>query len=201
MENKIKSLKTRLPQTVFLLTICILIKTVTLPSCNNSKPEDTKEVAEESNEAKFDNTNEKDAAFLVAAAEIHLEEIQLGQLAQKNGQMTDVKELGKMMEEEHTKAFKDLQALSSQKQITIPLALTDDGKEANKKLLSKSGKDFDKAYCDMMVKGHKDAIDKFKKASTNATDPDIRKWASDMLPALQTHLDHSITCQKLCEKK
>ena len=60
--------------------------------------------------------------------------------------------------------------------------------------------DFDKEYCDMMVKGHKDAIDKFEKAINDASDPDIKAWASSMLPALRIHLDHSLTCQKKCEK-
>ena len=51
-------------------------------SCMNNKPEDTKEVAEEKNEQIFDNNNnEKDAQFLVNAAEINHEEISLGQLA------------------------------------------------------------------------------------------------------------------------
>ena len=200
MEKKLKRLNRNLSVMVFFSTVFILIVTFTLPSCNESKTEDTKEVAKESNDAKFDNKKENDADFLVAAAGINLEEIQLGQLAQKISKMSDVKELGKMMEDEHTKAFKDLQALAAQKQITIPSALTDEGQDANKKLMNKTGKDFDKAYCDMMVNGHKDAIDKFKKASTDATDPDIRKLATSMLPALQTHLDHSIACQKKCEK-
>ena len=39
-------------------------------SCMSNKPEDTKELAEEKNEQKFDNNNnEKDAQFLVDAAE------------------------------------------------------------------------------------------------------------------------------------
>ena len=200
MEKELNSLKKILPETVSLLAVFILIITFGFTSCNSSKTEDTKEVATETNDAKFDNKKEDDAGFLVAAAGINLEEIQLGQLAQKISKMSDVKELGKMMEDEHTKAFKDLQALAAQKQITIPSALTDAGQDANKKLINKTGKDFDKAYCDMMVNGHKDAIDKFKKASTDATDPDIRKLATSMLPALQTHLDHSIACQKKCEK-
>lgn len=200
MGKKLKSLTTELPLTVFLLSAFILIITFGMASCNNEKTEDTKEVATETNDAKFDNKKENDADFLVAAAGINLEKIQLGQLAQKTSTMKDVKELGKMMEDEHTRAFKDLQALAAQKQITIPAALTEDGQEANKKLMNKTGKDFDEEYCDMMVNGHKDAIDKFKKASTDAADPDIRKWAASMLPALQTHLDHAVTCQKLYEK-
>lgn len=200
MEKKVKSLKTSLTETVILSAVFILIITFGMASCNETKTEDTKEVATETNDAKFENSKENDADFLVSAAEINLEEIQLGQLAQKTSTMTDIKELGKMMEDEHTKALKDLQALAAQKQITIPAALTEDGQDANKKLMNRTGKDFDKEYCDMMVSGHKDAIDKFKKASTDATDPEIRKWATSMLPGLQTHLDRFITCQTKYEK-
>ena len=176
-------------------------------SCNNQKPEDTKDVATEHNQAKFGanendsvHTNENDAKFLVDAAEINLEEIQLGQLAQSNSSMTEVKDLGKMMETEHASALKDLQALAAKKQISLPASLTNDGQDAYKKLNDKKGMDFDKKYCDMMVKGHKDAIDKFEKASTDATDADIKTWATSMLPALRNHLDHSMMCQKNCEK-
>jgi len=200
MEKKMKKLSSGIPGKVFLLAIFISITTFGFTSCNESKTEDPKEVATETNDDKFDNKKENDAEFLVAAAGINLEEIQLGQLAQKSSTMKNVKDLGKMMEDEHTKAFKELQALAAQKQITIPTSLTEDGQEANKKLMNKTGKDFDKEYCDMMVNGHKEAIDKFNKASTDATDPDIRKWATGMLPSLQKHLDNAVTCQKLCEK-
>jgi len=52
-----------------------------------------------------------------------------------------------------------------------------------------------------MVDGHKDAIDKFEKAATDATDPQIKQWASSMLPDLRTHLDMSMTCQNKLAKK
>jgi putative membrane protein len=167
-------------------------------ACNNTpKAEDSKEVAEEHNEAKFDdNKKEKDAEFLVDAAEISLEEIQLGQLAQSRSKNTDVIALGKMMETEHTKSFNELKGLAEKKQITIPASLTEDGQEAFKKLNDKTGNDFDKEYCSMMIKGHKDAIDKFEKASRDSEDTDIRTWAGMMLPGLRTHLDHAETCQK-----
>ena len=129
-----------------------------------------------------------------------MEEIQLGKLAQNNSLNTEVKDLGKMMETEHANAQSDLVALAAQKQITLPTSLTDDGQEANKKLMDKQGKDFDKDYCDMMVKGHKDAISKFEKASTEATDPDIRNWALAMLPGLRMHLDNFISCQNKLDK-
>ena len=174
-------------------------------SCGDSqssapKQEDTKKVAEERNEAKFNtNKSEKDAQFLVNAAEISLEEIRLGQLAQKNSKMADVKEMGKMMENAHTKSLADLKALAMKKSITIPTAPTNDAEEAYKKLTDKDTK-FDKEYSDMMVKGHKDAIETFEKASNDATDADIKQWAASALPTLRTHLDYAMICQKKYDK-
>ncbi len=200
MKNTIGTLKIAMSGFARLVASLIIMIVFAFISCNgDKKPEDTKVVAEEHNDAKFDNAKEDDAKFLVTAAEINLEEIQLGQLTQKNGMIKDVKDLGKMMETDHSGALKDLQALAAKKQITIPASLTDNGKDAYKKLMEKKGKDFDKAYCGMMVDGHKAAIDKFEKASTGAADPDIKAWAASMLPALRMHLDHSIACQAKCK--
>lgn len=195
MKNLIKT-----PSTIVYLTYCTII--FFLSSCgNNSKPEDTKEVAEEHNDAKFDNKKqEKDAQFLVNAAEINLEEIKLGQLAQERGNASHIKELGKMMEEAHSKSLVELNALAKTKIITIPTSPTDNAMESYKNLNSKSGNDFDKAYADMMVNGHKDALNTFEKASENSNDADIKNWASTMLPDLRKHLDQAIKCQKECEK-
>lgn len=200
MKVKIKMFKTPVPYYLFFAVSAFIIFALTASSCGNTnKPEDTKKTAEEHNDAKFDNKQEADAQFLVSAAEINMEEIQLGQLAQKNGMMAEVKELGKMMEADHSKALNDLQALAAKKQISLPASITDNGKDAYKKLMAKQGKDFDKEYCAMMVEGHKAAIEKFEKASTDAADPDIKNWATSMLPGLRAHLDHAITCQKKCE--
>ncbi len=182
------------------LSAATVVLTLTLPSCNNPKPEDSKEVAEEHNDAKFSNAKEDDAKFLVNAAEINLKEIELGKLAQTRGTTNHVKELGKMMETEHSKSLVDLQALAAKKQITIPTTLTEEGISANKKLMDYKASKFDKEYADMMVGGHKDAISIFEKASTNAQDADIRNWATSMLPAFRKHLDQSIICQKECAK-
>ena len=182
--------------------VLIVITLSGAASCTDTnKPEDTKDVAEEHNEAKFDNANkENDSQFLADAAEISLEEIQLGQLAQQKSSMSDVKELGIMMEKEHNKSLKELTALAAKKIITIPSSPTNDAINAYNKLNKKGGNDFDLEYCEMMVEGHKNAIALFEKASKESLDSDIREWASGTLPNLRVHLDHAITCQKKCEK-
>jgi putative membrane protein len=184
-----------------LLTALFCVTTFGLSSCDNKpKTEDTKEVAEDKNEAKMDGMkDEADAQFLVDVAEINQTEISLGKLAQKKGSMADVKELGKMMVEAHVKGMTDLSALAMSKSISLPEAKTDDVNEAYKEMNEKSGMKFDVAYCEKMVDGHKDAISKFEKASTDAVDPDIKAMAVNMLPDLHKHLEMAEMCKKKCE--
>ncbi len=75
-------------KTLLIYSVVALGATLGTTSCNDTpKEEDTKKVAEEHNEAKFNNrSTEKDAQYLVNVAEINLEEIKLGQLAQKKVQ-------------------------------------------------------------------------------------------------------------------
>jgi len=190
--KKTSYIKTALLQVTFVTGILLIT------SCGfNQKTEDTKDVAEERNEAIFDdNDQENDAQFLVNAAENNLKQIQLGRLAQQKGSTTQVKELGKMMEDAHTKSQNDLTALAQRKSITIPTSATDDTRDTYEDLNEKTGVDFDEAYADKMVNQHEDAIEFFETATTDSYDADIKKWAIATLPELRTHLNHSIECQK-----
>ena len=188
-------------KTVFIQATLIIAVLIGITSCKNNYSKDTKDVAEDHNDAKFDkNDNEKDAQFLVNAAEINMEEISLGQLAQQKGSSNHVKELGKMMEESHTKSLTELTALAQTKSISLPTSQTDNVKEAYKDLNEKSGNDFGKEYSSMMVKGHEKAIELFEKASNDCTDLDIKACATATLPLLRTHLDQAMVCEKQCKK-
>ncbi len=176
-----------------LLASFLCLSILTVLSCEN-RPKDSKEAAEDINKPKDDYTKEADERFVVRAAEINLEEIQLGQLAQQRGEMAEVRDLGKMMESAHRKAQDDLHALASRKGIAIPLEPTNDSQEAYRKLSEKSSRDFDTDYCDKMVKGHKDAIDMFDNTSRGNGDADIKAWAANVLPELRIHLAQAQTC-------
>lgn len=180
---------------------CLFIATLGFISCKDSENfKDSKEVAADANDKKFDNTNtEQDATFLVDVVEINLEEIKLGQLAQQKGTMADVKELGKMMEQAHSKAMSETDLLARKMLITIPSSPTENALDAYNKLNNKSGTDFDKAYCDRMVNGHNNAIRLFEKSFTDLNNAEIKQWAANMLVGMRTHLEHAIECQKKCE--
>ncbi len=143
---------------------------------------------------------EADAKFLVDAAQISLAEVELGKLAQQNSKTTDVVDLGKMMVTDHTSALKSVNALAKSKNVAVPAACTLEAQDEYKKLSQKTGKDFDKEYCRMMISGHKDAISLYEKASVDSDDAEIRAWAKSTLPTLRKHLEHTESCQQKCDK-
>jgi putative membrane protein len=162
--------------------------------------ENTMNDVEARNDAKFNKDSEDDAEFAAEAQEVNLEEVQLGQLAQSRATAAAVKELATMLVNHHQKAADQLAALAEQKRISVPSAMTDDIKRRHDKLNGLSGADFDKEYCDMMVAGHKDAIDMFDKASRRLIDSDLQAWTANMLPQLRDHLDKAMDVQQQVDK-
>jgi putative membrane protein len=165
-------------------------------SCGK-KETDSKEVAEEQNEEKFDaRADEKTADFVVNAADAGMREVQLGQLAVANASSPQVKQFGQMMVDDHSKVNDELKATATSKNITVPAALSEKSQKIYNDLAEKTGADFDKEFIDQMVKDHKDAIDLFKKQADDGKDAELSKWAQEKLPSLQHHLEMAESAQE-----
>lgn len=172
------------------LSALIIASVMTFTACNSNKTEDSKEVAEEQNDAKLDDTSvEDDSKFAIAAADGGMLEVKLGELAATNASSKAVKDFGENMVKDHSKANDELKALAQQKNITLPMSLSDDKQKDYDDLAKKKGKDFDKAYASYMVDDHKEDIDEFEKAAKNCKDPDVKSWAAGKVPTLQHHLE------------
>jgi putative membrane protein len=130
----------------------------------------------------------EDSAFVTKAAQGGMAEVELGNLAQQNGSSDTVKQFGKRMVGDHTKANDELKTLASDKGVSLPTAL-DAKSQATKDRLSKlSGAAFDRAYMQDMVTDHQQDVAEFRKQSTRGTDPDLKAFASKTLPTLEEHL-------------
>lgn len=174
----------------FTMSALMMASVLAFTACNSNKSEDSKEVAEEQNEAKLDTTAlEDDSEFAVAAADGGMMEVKLGELAQTNAASADVKKFGQMMVTDHGKAGEELKTLAGQKNITLPASLSDDKQKHYDDLAKKKGKEFDKAYVSFMVDDHKEDISEFEEAAKDAKDPDVKAWAEGKLPTLKHHLE------------
>lgn len=189
--------------TTFIITILFGVA-----SCKKtSKPNDVNSFASLSmgnnnisSEAIIAKEKEKDSKFLFDVARVSLEDIKLGKLVQKYSTSAEVKELGEMMEDAHTQILNEIRALAKSKMIDMPTSLSERAQEDYISLSSKSGKDFNVEYCDMMVIGYKDTIAKFEKNYAESKDTDIKQWIIDTLPELRKHFNHSVACQRKSEK-
>ena len=56
-------------------------------------------------------------------------------------------------------------------------------------LSKKTGKDFDKAYVDAMIDGHKKMLDLMKDEAKDGKDVDLKAFAGKVAPTVQMHLD------------
>lgn len=169
-------------------------------SCGNSESSSDK-VAEDQNEQKLDDNMQKDADFAVEAASGGMMEVDLGAYAAANASSASVKELGRMMADDHSKANDELKSAAAAKNITLPAVPADDMQRKMDDLKQKKGADFDKAYVDMMVSDHKDDLDLFKKEAENGKDADLKTWAAGKVPVLEHHLQMAEDLQKQLSNK
>jgi putative membrane protein len=190
-------------KTIFIKSTMVTATLLSAMACHeNKKPEDTKVVADTQNEYNFEtNSKENDAAFLVNAAAININEIELAQLAQQKSSNDDLKGFARMLDTDHQASIKEIKNIANTKSVVIPTSMTDEGKTNFKNLTNLSNVDFDKTYTNLMVKAHQDAIVLFDKESTESKDKAIKTLALATLPKLRQHLDIAITFQEKYNKK
>ncbi|HZK65450.1 MAG TPA: DUF4142 domain-containing protein [Puia sp.] len=184
-----------------LVGLCLATGLFAIQSCNNNSESASHEDAMDS--AKTVNKTvqpvQKDASdFAVAAANGGMMEVQLGKVAQEKGVSQRVKDFGAMMVKDHSEANDKLKTIASTLNIALPDSVSDDTKKEIDKLKMKKGRDFDKAYVDMMLDDHKKDIADFRKCADNCSDSSIKAFASNTLPTLEKHLD---SVQSIAGKK
>jgi len=145
--------------------------------------------------AQSSTTNKEDEKFAMEAAKAGAKEIKLGQIAVSKGSTAEVRQLGQMMVDQHTQAAAQLKALADRKGIKLP-AEDAECKKCCADISKKTGKDFDKAYTELMVKDHKKVISEFKMEKDSGKDADLKSWAATTLPTLEHHLTMSETACK-----
>jgi putative membrane protein len=129
-----------------------------------------------------------DLKFVHEAAAGSAAEVEMGNTAATKATDPKVKAFGERMVADHTKLGDELKALATQKGVTLSAGPDAKSKKTSDKISKMSGAAFDKAYMRDMVTDHQKDVAEFRKQANDATDPDIKKWASTTLPTLEEHL-------------
>jgi putative membrane protein len=129
-----------------------------------------------------------DYDFVVKASRINMEEVQLGELAEKKSNNPEVRSFAERIVRDHSQSNTRLQELATQKGAAVPTEMSRKEDATIQHLESLSGAAFDKAFAEHMVKGHKHAIKEYKSAAKDMSDADLRTLAETTLPVLEEHL-------------
>src|SRR5688572_17533670 len=105
----------------------------------------------------------KSKEFLQDTYENGLAEVKLGQLALGKTANADVKKFAQMMVDDHGKCNTEMKSIADAKGVKLATEPTMVAKGKEKMIDAKSGADFDKAFADSMVNGHKKSVESFEK--------------------------------------
>jgi len=126
--------------------------------------------------------------FIKEATEGSTTAMALGKLAQERGSSDAVKQFGKRMVDDHSKATEELKRAGELAKIAVPPETPNKTKKAQEKLSKLSGAEFDRAYARMMVSDHKEQVRAFEREARDGAVPAVKNFAASTLPTLQEHL-------------
>jgi putative membrane protein len=141
--------------------------------------------------------SEADRKFMLDADKANVEERALGKLAADRAQSKEVKDFGRMLADDHQDALKDLVDLMDKHGISQPNTLDEARNSQIAKFEKMSGVAFDREFVDMMASGHEKAIAKFREEANSGQNDDVRKYAKNLLPSLEKHLDKAHSLQQV----
>jgi len=170
---------------------------LTFQSCNHAK--DAKDTADSLNKTKDTTSNamntggiavnSDDAKFATKAANGGMAEVEFAKVALTKTSNAQIKDFANMMVKDHSMANDTLMAIAKMKNITLPTMCDSATMKKMDDVGKKNGTDFDKAYVDAMIDGHKKTLTLMQDEAKNGTDPQLKAFAAKVAPTVQMHLD------------
>ena len=136
------------------------------------------------------------AQFLTDAIRGDNAEIKAGQAAQSMGSSQGVKDFGKMLVDDHTKANQQATQLAQSMNVAVPSGVKPDAMSEYNMATGMKGADFDKDFVADMVKDHQKAIDKFQQEADSGDPAQVTDFAKQTLPTRKKHLQTAQSLQK-----
>jgi len=127
--------------------------------------------------------------FLMKAADANLSKIDVARLAMHKSQNPDVKDFANMIQSDDASALEDLTDLMNDKGVSLPNTLSPEMKTEIETMTALSGAELDREFANMMVAQHQKEIGMYHDQLEIAQTPDVRKYAEDLLPRLEMHLE------------
>jgi putative membrane protein len=138
--------------------------------------------------------NAADRQFMNNAAHIDMVEAHEGQMAETQAMRSDVRDMAKTVAEDHTKAYEQLSLLAAKTGVSIPKGINAGRDPEISTLTRLHGDKFDRTFSRDEVTDHQRALAAFKREASAGHDPDVKAYASQMIPTLEKHLKLAQDC-------
>jgi putative membrane protein len=129
-----------------------------------------------------------DEAFITAAAQAELGEIELSRIAARSAVSPEIRSFAAKMVQEHTASNAELGQIALKENIPAPIAPDSDHMQLRDKLIALRGKNLDKAYMEAMRSDHQNMVDFLTAASATVTSDDLHNFIRKTLPVVRRHL-------------
>ena len=129
-----------------------------------------------------------DSKFIVDAAELSLEGIDMGKLAQINSDNQNIKDLGRELVIDYRKILNQLKVIGIHKTISLPDEMNSTGRDSYEKLMVKKGNEFDNQVSSVIISIDTSAIHLFEQEAKYAQDTEVKECLASSLPILKSNL-------------
>jgi putative membrane protein len=137
--------------------------------------------------------NVADRNFARAAAAGGLAEVELGQLADRNGHSSEAREFGQRMVNDHSKANNQLKQIAAAANIPLPNAPGPEDQAMREHLDKMQGDAFDRDYIRGQITAHQETAQLFEYEIGSGQDVQLKTFASQTLPVIMQHLEMAQT--------
>ena len=137
-----------------------------------------------------------DRQFLETAAHYDMSEANQAELAENQATRSDVKDLAKMMEQDHKDSYWHLSELASKTGVAIPKGIDSAKDPTISSLHHLKGNRFDSQFARDQIAVDQREIALFKREADHGQDPDVKAYAAKMVPVLEKHLHLAQECTK-----
>jgi len=127
--------------------------------------------------------------FMMKTTEADLTEIDMARLALQKSENKDVRDYANMVQRDRASGLEDLTDLMKDKSVSQPRTTPTNIKKDLNMMNGLSGPEFDREFINRMVADQQKAIEMCQDQVQIAMDSDVRKYAEDLLPQLQMHLE------------
>lgn len=129
-----------------------------------------------------------DRQFMTMAARANMTEAHEGQMAEAQASQAQVKDFGRTLVQDHTDAYVRLSEVAAKTGVSIPKGINTGRDRTIQQLTHLKGAAFDRQFARDEIAAHRQAVAAFKREADHGSNPDVKEYASKMVPTLEKHL-------------